>query len=216
MIQREEGSPPGRWHSPLRLLLLGGVIAPILFVLVFTVLGAIRPGYSPLSQMISDLGAVGDNAWIQNTNFIVSGSLLVAFAIGFYQAMGQIMKRRPLLVSSLLLGVTGTGLICAGIFTEDPPRSAVVSLHGILHIVSFLVLFVSLITALFIIGGQLRKIPSWRSYGWYTTITASASLILVILVGPIPSHGLINRLLVVTAFAWYVVIGYRLLVSARA
>src|SRR5437773_9968632 len=100
MRQRGAGLPPSGWQSPLRFLLLGGVIAPILFILVFSVVGATRPGYSPFSQMISDLGAVGANTWIQNTNFIVTGSLLVAFAIGFYQAMAQVVKRRPLLVSS--------------------------------------------------------------------------------------------------------------------
>jgi hypothetical membrane protein len=48
------GSPQGKQRVPSPLLVLAGIIAPIIFVLVFTIDGLLRPGYSPSHQMISD------------------------------------------------------------------------------------------------------------------------------------------------------------------
>lgn len=132
------------------------------------------------------------------------------FAIGFYQDVRPVINRRALRVSTILLGGAGAGLVNNGFFTEDLPGKPVVSLHGVLHIVGFLVIFGSLI-----IGRHLRKTPTWHDYGWYATITAFVSSMLIILLAPIPRHSLINRLLVIIAFAWYVVMGCRLLVWER-
>ncbi|HEY3034239.1 MAG TPA: hypothetical protein VGJ54_06230, partial [Streptosporangiaceae bacterium] len=38
------------------LALLGGVVNPVAFVIIYTLVGALRPGYSPVHQSISDLG----------------------------------------------------------------------------------------------------------------------------------------------------------------
>lgn len=215
-MQKETTLPSSEWRGAAWGFPLAGIIAPILFIVVVTVDGALRPGYSPVWQMISDLGAQGANTWIQNANFMVTGLLLLVFALGFYPAFHQVMGRRSLLVSTLLLGIAGIGLINDGIFTEEGFNNPLVSLHGVLHVVGFVVIFGSLIVAFFIIGRQLHKIPAWRAYGRYTTITAYATLVLFILIGPVPSHGLTNRLLIITAFAWYVVMGCRLFVLARA
>jgi hypothetical membrane protein len=49
-----------------------GVLAPVLFTTGFTVAGLLKPDHSPVRDVISDLGA-GPYAWIQNTNFSVTG-----------------------------------------------------------------------------------------------------------------------------------------------
>jgi len=72
-------------RSHLRLYALCGVIAPIFFVLMVIVEGLLVPGYSHMSQQVSDLGAYalyGSYALLQNLNFCVFGILVVAFAIG--------------------------------------------------------------------------------------------------------------------------------------
>src|SRR5258708_5139895 len=70
----------------IRPFTLAGVIGSILFVLVFTIQGLLRPGYSPINQVVSDLG-IGQDAWILTTDLVVFGLLSMLFAIGFYQAM---------------------------------------------------------------------------------------------------------------------------------
>lgn len=62
-------------------LLFCGVIAGPLFVVAFLVEGATRAHYDPLRHPVSSL-AFGDLGWTQSTNFVVTGLLMLAFAIG--------------------------------------------------------------------------------------------------------------------------------------
>jgi len=57
-------------HSRLTLLLLaGGVIGPPLFIVVFLIEGATRPGYSAWRNYVSDL-ALSNQGWEQVANFL--------------------------------------------------------------------------------------------------------------------------------------------------
>ena len=69
MAQLEIRSTRWRWKGSIvpRLVALIGVVSPILCVLVFTLAGFLRPGYSPIHHVISDLG-VGPDGWILNTD----------------------------------------------------------------------------------------------------------------------------------------------------
>ena len=218
MTQRETRPPRARGKSTLvaQLCALAGVVGPIIFVLGFTIAGWLTPDYSPLRQSVSSLGAEGPYLWLQNANFIVFGLLLMAFALGFFQQMQQLLTREGALTSTLLLMLTGAGLVNDGFFTEGP----VTTLHGLLHGLGFLVIFVSLIVALFIVGHQLSSLAAWRSAGWYSTMTGLLTLGVLILSAvfaePLQLTGLFQRVLVVVAFGWYVVMGIRLFIFARA
>ena len=61
--------------------LWAGVAAPVLFTTVYLVEGATRLGYDPLRHQVSLL-SLGDRGWVQILNFLVTGALLVVFAIG--------------------------------------------------------------------------------------------------------------------------------------
>src|SRR5881392_2290670 len=69
-----------------RLLIAGGAIGPLLFILVFLVEGAVRPGYSAWRQFVSAL-CQGKREWVQITNFLVCGLLLLGFAVGLQQVL---------------------------------------------------------------------------------------------------------------------------------
>ncbi|HLZ63027.1 MAG TPA: DUF998 domain-containing protein, partial [Ktedonosporobacter sp.] len=71
----------GEQPAAMRLLLACGVIAPLLNSVVLLILGAIRPGYNAWIVPDSNL-ELGDGGWMQITNYIVTGALLLAFAIG--------------------------------------------------------------------------------------------------------------------------------------
>src|SRR5262245_46047417 len=129
MIHAEIPSAPSMQQrgNAARWLALAGVVGPILFVLGFTLAGFLRPGYSPISQAVSDLG-VGPNAWLQNANFVLFGLLLITFASGFYLGMRSVISRGWLVACFVLLILSGVGIINGGIFTEDP---STVILHWI-------------------------------------------------------------------------------------
>ena len=210
-----------RWNLSARWLALAGVIGPILFELMFTIAGLLRPGYSPIRQAVSDLG-VGPNAWIQNANFVVFGLLLIAFAIGFYRGMRSVISGGWLMACLVLLILSGAGMGGAGYFTvpdpNDPPELQV--LQGILHMLCFLAAFVSPAIALVIIGWRLRQDAKWRGYGRYSMITGLVALVLIALVflffapgsplSEVRIGGLVQRILALEVFAWHVVMGWRL------
>lgn len=98
--------------SPLviRLLVAGGAIGPILFILVFLIEGATRPGYSAWHKFVSDL-RVGNQGWVQIANFFFYGTLMLGFALGprqvFHSGKGVVW-------GPLLLSAFGQSLIIAG------------------------------------------------------------------------------------------------------
>lgn len=206
-----------RWNQAARWLALAGVVGPILFVVVFTLAGFLRPGYSPVRQAVSDLG-IGRNAWLQNTNFFVFGVLLLAFAIGFFLGMRQVIRRGWLVTCLILLILSSVGIINSGIFTEVP---ATVTLHWML---GFQLAVLPLVAACAIAGWQLRRVSGWRGYGWYSLITAGGIVALTLLsfaffspASPVSgAHigGVIERILALVVFAWHVVVGWRLFVLA--
>src|SRR5437660_10675763 len=79
-----------------RLLIAGGAIGPLLFVIVLLIEGATRPGYSAWHNYGSSL-SLGDQGWRQITNFIVCGLLTLGFAIGLRRAFrtGRSSVGRP-------------------------------------------------------------------------------------------------------------------------
>ena len=190
-----------------------GVVSPILCVLVFTLAGFLRPGYSPIHNAISALG-VGQNSWILNTDLIISGLLFIVFAIGFYRWMRPIISRGWLLASTILLVLSAAGVVNEGIFHQPAYGEPAAHLHIVLHGIGLAVLFYSLIIALLILGWHFRKIPDWRVYGWYLLLTAFATLGLLILPTQIAYSGhiwgFIERVQVIVGFSWSIIIGWRL------
>ena len=197
-----------------RLFIVAGVIGSILSILVITLDGFLRPGYSALYQMISDLG-VGKNAWLLNSDLVVSGFLIMLFAIGFSQAMRNSISERRLVVSTSLFLLAGVGIANDGFFTEYNVADPHAALHDALHTLGFFVAFISLGIAFFLIGLQLRNDRARRGYGWYSLITGLVMLSLILLPYAFPVHGmplegLNERMILVAAIAWQVVTGYRL------
>src|SRR5437899_13087486 len=67
-----------------RLLIAGGAIGPLLFIIVLLIEGATRPGYSAWHNYGSSL-SLGPGGWVQQVNFVVFGVLMLCFAIGLRQ-----------------------------------------------------------------------------------------------------------------------------------
>jgi hypothetical protein len=84
-----------------------------------------RSRYNPLRQPVSDL-AIGEYGWMQIANFVITGFLFLAFAIGLRQ------KLLPLgaIWGPLIIGFFALGLIGAGETTRhEEPQAAQPSLE---------------------------------------------------------------------------------------
>jgi hypothetical protein len=119
-------------------LLVGGVIGGPLFVVALLVEGATRIGYDAFRSPVSVV-AIDDFGWTQTANFIITGFLMLAFAIGLYGALR--MRGRDSILGPILIGVYALGLLGSGAFAADPgagwppgvPGPIEPSLHATLH-----------------------------------------------------------------------------------
>ena len=75
-------------------LLACGIVAGPLFLAVWLVQALTRDGYDPTYHPLSLL-SLGDLGWIQIANFVVTGGLYLACAIGMRQALAIGASRLP-------------------------------------------------------------------------------------------------------------------------
>ena len=101
-----------------RLFLWAGIIALVLFAIVFLVDGFLKPGYSAYSEAISYL-EVGTNGWIQRADFLLIGLLLLAFLVGYILRMRPILGPGWLYTASTFLLLSDLGWIMACFFIPN-------------------------------------------------------------------------------------------------
>lgn len=158
-----------------RALLTCGVIAGPLYLGVGLVEAFTRQGFDITRHDLSLLsnGALG---WIHSTLFLVSGLLVIADAIGMWQALhaGRGQTWGP-----LLIGIYGLGLIGAGIFVADPalgfppgtPADAhAISTSGLLHFVCGGLGFLGLIAACVVFARRFAGLGQ-RGWQWFSLLT---------------------------------------------
>ena len=144
--------------------LLGyGVLAGPFYVFVVLVQAFTRPGFGLLHDDASLLSN-GSLGWVQIANFVLTGLMVIAFAVGVHRALraGIAATWGP-----RLLGLFGFALVGAGLFVADPMNgfptgtpvghAAVLSLHGTLHIACAGTGFLGLVAACFVIARRLSS-----------------------------------------------------------
>jgi Protein of unknown function (DUF998) len=152
-------------------LLTCGIVAGPLYMAVGAIQMALRPGFDirwhPLSLLSN-----GDLGWIQIANFLITGALLVAGAVGVKRALRSGPGRTW---APLMIGLYGLGLIGAGMFSADPalgfpPGTPMdgnpISGHGIMHFVTGAIGFTGFIAACFIFARRFTHLrqPFWAGY----------------------------------------------------
>ena len=204
-----------------RLLLWTGIIAPILFALVFMLDGFFMPGYSAANEAISYL-ELGDYGWIQRANFLLIGLLLSAFLVGYIWRMRPIVGRGWLYTASVFLALSDLGWIMASLFIPNTFLSSQFTWPWMLHQIAFNTVFLPLTLAWVILGVKFILTRRWRVYGCYCLIiglplTAFSIVNVIHLVDPAlvagiigdtikPGDGITNRIIVIIApLAWYVI-----------
>jgi hypothetical membrane protein len=196
----------------MRLFILAGMIGSTLSILVITLDGVLRPGYSAISNAISDMGE-RPYGWVLNKDLIVTGILSIFFAIGIHGAMGNALGSKSVNVVTVLFLVAGAGIVNDGVFTEYKALE--------LHILGFYTAFTALTLVFFLVGMRLMRLRGdlrwrWRHYGWYSLLTGIVVLLLTTVYVALPTYatdiqGLIERLIVGAAFTWQVVTAIQLL-----
>lgn len=213
----------------MRALLVAGVVGPLLFIVMFLIEGATRPGYSVWRNFVSQL-ATGDGGWVQIANFLMCGTLMLAFTVGFWRAL-----RPRSIAGTILIGVFALALIVAGVFVTDPalgyppgssasdPRTP----HGGIHGVAGLVAFTSLAFAAFVMARHFSKVPAARGWAVYSfgvgalifslfVASTAASVLDERGIWPDAPVGVLQRISIVAGWTWLAALALRLLTRAPA
>jgi Protein of unknown function (DUF998) len=213
-----------------RMLIAGGAIGPLLFVVVLLIEGATRPGYSAWHNYGSSL-SLGDLGWMQITNFLVCGLLALGFAIGLRQVF---RTGRGSVWGPLLLGIFGLAMIVAGLFVTGPslgypPGTHGIgpqTLHGMIHGVAGLIVFNSLALACFVMARRFAGDPNWKGWALYSLVTgvlvissfiSSTAVSVLDERGVLPGSptGLLQRIGIIAGWSWISFLAIRLLSKMR-
>ncbi|WP_370616861.1 DUF998 domain-containing protein [Mumia sp. Pv 4-285] len=140
--------------------LLGyGVLAGPFYVTVALTQAFTRDGFDPTVHQWSML-ALGSHGWIQTVNFVLTGLMVVAFAVGLRRALtpGRGSRWAPRLVATY-----GISMVAAAVFRADaaygfpvgtPDGPGQVSWHGMLHLLAGSIGFTALAVACFVMAAR--------------------------------------------------------------
>jgi hypothetical protein len=147
-------------------LLRWGVIAGPFYVTVSLAQAFTREGFD-LAKHAWSLLSNGELGWIQVTNFILTGLMCVAAAVGLRRAL---TPGRGRTWAPLLIGAYGVSLVGAGIFKADPAVAAEVSWHGMLHFMVGGIGFACLIAACLVLGSRFAR-DGKTGLAWFSRVT---------------------------------------------
>ncbi|CAL9504129.1 hypothetical protein SUDANB121_03515 [Nocardiopsis dassonvillei] len=213
--------------SPNRGLLWCGVAAGPLFLAVSTLAGLLRPDYSLARHPVSSLALTGAGG-VQVVNFLLTGALLTAFAVGAHRELARTGRSGPV---PWLLGLCGIGLVGAGLFRTDPlsgyppgtPHELVYTPLGVLHDAASALFFFGLPLACVLYALRALADRRWAVAG-YSVLTALVFFACFVWAGAgfqqnpdlVAVAGLYQRASLLVGFAWTTVLALLLLRSEKA
>jgi hypothetical membrane protein len=190
-----------------RILFLCGVIAPVLFVLMAILGGAIRPGYSHISDTVSELFSPGaPNKLLLDPLHTIFALLLVLFGFGMLQFVrGSGQSTRGGIAGAVLFMAAGlVSVATATIFPQDawgsPPTfrgQMHQNLSGIVGLLSML--------SMVLIGIWFNRTKLFLGFQTYSFVTVGASLLSAAWFAAnlgSPIMGLTERVTILVGFQW--------------
>ncbi len=202
-----------------RFLSTCGLVAPLLFVFTTVLGGALRPGYSHLSDTISELFSPGSpNKPLLDTLHAIYALLLVLFGIGILQLVRCSTRARRVGMAGASLYITMglVSMLTATAFPQDPWGSTPTfagQMHMYLHGVISLLTIVTMI----LIGIWFQRANGLSWFLIYSLITVG---VVIVAAGfymanqDRPLMGLTERIAGLLGFQWTFVLAL-LMLSGR-
>jgi hypothetical membrane protein len=178
------------------------------FIVAMVAVQLAYPGYSDLSNYISDLGAHTATvnsplAWVFNGSICLLGILGVA---GTYLIRSAFPRKTTARAGLGCLIIAEVSAFLVGVFPEQSAHD----LHGIVSSVTFL--FAGL--ALLILGFAMFRDTRWDGYRGYTFFSGIVTFVAIVLfqenVGGAGVQGLLERIIVAPILLWGILAGWHL------
>lgn len=188
------------------------VTGVVQFVAAWAVLGAIRDGYDPSSQAISELAEVGSPTRTAMTTSLILFGLLVA---AFVPTLLRALRGGVPAATAVLLNAVGS--IGAGTFPCSPgcPGPAT-SLSDLGHILAAFLSYLGLILAPLATAWRLRRVaarPALRRVSFVIGLLTLASVLAWVGGVASPAGGALQRVATTAGDTWYIVIAIVILRS---
>jgi hypothetical protein len=132
-----------RQEQLTRSLLWAGASAPLVVGILLVVGAAVTPGYSHVSDTVSQLAARGaPHPEVTQSGLVLWGLLLEGFAWGLYRRARRLREAKAVLI---LLLISGASVQLAAFVRDDPnidtaPSTIEGAIHGLLASIAFLCL----------------------------------------------------------------------------
>lgn len=194
-----------------------GIIAPISYIIIMFIGGAITTGYSHSGQAISELTATGsEHKPLLDVLFAAYNIMLMGFGVGFLQYVR--CKPSPQLfgkAGSWCLIMIGAMGLSTNLFFPMDPRGASPTLIGTIHLILAGLLSLGTILTTLFIGVWFTNHPVNKRFG---TISFIACAVIVITGGLAaaaaatvsPIMGLLQRMTIGTFLLWVLILGIKL------
>jgi hypothetical membrane protein len=169
---------PGRVAAPActpaqrvtRSLLGYGVLAGPFYVVTSLVQALAHDGFDLTRHAWSQLAA-GPHGWIQMANLVLTGAMVIAFAVG-------LRRSGPSRWAPRLVAAYGLGLVASGLLVADPgagypvgvPAPATPTWHGVGHFVAGGIGFTALVVAAFVLARAYARSGA-RGLAWWSRLT---------------------------------------------
>jgi hypothetical membrane protein len=186
---------------------LAGVVAPVGFFVVMTVLGQVTPDYDWVARYGSEL-SLGSLGWIMVVNFVALGLVELAMAVALGRMIGN---RLSGWVATAAVGLLAAAFVVAGVCVTDPATlvAGAKTWHGFVHaLMAAVIFFLATPIASLAMAVRIRRQRGFAAYCALTAVGTPVLLVATFTSGNL--LGLTERIVIAFAFAWLTVVAVKL------
>ena len=149
--------------------ILAGLVAPIFYIVLVSILGLLETGFNHRTDMMSLLGGIeGVRGLAFNVGVVITGLLLILFAFGLHQSINKGTGSK---IGPILIVLAGMGLFGSAVFSCNSGCVNVIETKtatGIIHMLSAFVAGSCLAISPFFIFFRMKQDSCWKSYKSFT------------------------------------------------
>jgi hypothetical protein len=204
----------GGWVNQ-KLLFLCGMISPVLFTFLTILGGALRPGYSHISNTISELFSPGSPNKLQlDILHSTTAILTTLFGVGVlnFVRLSEDSSPAGIIGAGMIITIGLVNILTATLFPQDAWNSTP-TFQGEMHKILAGVLALLSIISTFLLGIWFQRSELFPYFGIYSFITVFLILIsggfAVMKLGS-PIMGLTERITIIVGLQWTFVLAFKL------